>query len=131
MTVKMEMHDFYDGNGPVPARRHINPNGSEGGWVAMTATVLPHVYIGKEAKVFGSACVYDDAQIHGRARVFGNAKIYDFAFVSDNASISGWSRVNGNSHICGNTRLHHVVLEVTDEGIKTFNISDKSPLNGE
>lgn len=27
-------HDFNDGNGPVPAHRHKNPDGTEGGWVA-------------------------------------------------------------------------------------------------
>ena len=29
--------DFQDGNGPVPAHRHINPDGTTGGWVADTA----------------------------------------------------------------------------------------------
>lgn len=29
--------NFRDGNGAVPAHRHVYPNGSVGGWVADTA----------------------------------------------------------------------------------------------
>ena len=35
----MSTYDFKDGNGPVPAHQHTNPDGSVGGWVADTATV--------------------------------------------------------------------------------------------
>jgi len=43
--------DFQDGNGPVPAHRHVNPDGSEGGWVAETA------------QVYGNAQVYDSVRL--------------------------------------------------------------------
>jgi len=42
----------------VPAHRHTNPDGSEGGWVADTATVAPTVHIGRDAWVSGDAWVY-------------------------------------------------------------------------
>ena len=45
--------DFEDGNGPVPAHRHVNPDGLEGGWVAETATVE------RNARVSGTARVYE------------------------------------------------------------------------
>jgi len=37
----------------VPAHRHRNPNGTEGGWVADTATVAAKAHIGRYARVQG------------------------------------------------------------------------------
>ena len=54
-----KVYDFKDGNGPVPAHRHING----GGWVADTA------------QVSGNARVYGNAQVSGNARVYGNAQV--------------------------------------------------------
>jgi YdcK Beta solenoid repeat len=51
--------DFGDGNGLVPAKRYINPDGSMGGWIANTARV------------------YGNAQVYGNARVSGNAWVYE------------------------------------------------------
>ena len=58
---------FDFGYGPVPAHRHKNPDGSEGGWVAETAQVSGN------ARVSGNAWVYGNAQVFGNARVFGDA----------------------------------------------------------
>lgn len=43
--------DFQDGHGPVPAHRHKNADGTEGGWVANTA------------RVSGNALVYGNAYL--------------------------------------------------------------------
>ena len=64
---------FNFGSGEVPAHRHINPDGSIGGWVAETATVAPTAYIGINAQVSGTARVYGDAQVFGTARVYGDS----------------------------------------------------------
>ena len=37
--------DFQDGIGPVPAHRHTNPDGTEGGWVANTARVSGNAWV--------------------------------------------------------------------------------------
>ena len=37
----------------VPAHRHRNPDGTEGGWVADTATVAAKAHIGHYARVYG------------------------------------------------------------------------------
>jgi len=37
----------------VPAHRHRNPDGTEGGWVADTATVAAKAHIGRYARVHG------------------------------------------------------------------------------
>jgi len=37
----------------VPAHRHRNPDGTEGGWVADTATVAAKAHIGRYARVYG------------------------------------------------------------------------------
>ena len=46
----MSEYDF--GNGLVSAHRHVNPDGSEGGWVADTAFVAKSAFIGPDAKVY-------------------------------------------------------------------------------
>ena len=45
---------YKDGN-PLgrPAHRHINPDGSEGGWVAERAHVAPGVHVGPQATIWG------------------------------------------------------------------------------
>ncbi len=48
---KTTIHDFEDGNGPIPAHQH--PNG--GGWVSDTARVEDICFVGKEARVSGKA----------------------------------------------------------------------------
>ena len=56
--------DFKDDKGPVSAHRHINPDGTLGGWVANTVCVENTAFIGANARVFGNARVYDDAQVN-------------------------------------------------------------------
>ena len=51
-------YDFNDGNGEVNAKRHINPNGSTGGWVSDSASVENSVHIGFNALVFGEARIH-------------------------------------------------------------------------
>ena len=45
--------DFGDGNGSVPAHKHMNG----GGWVAETASVDASAFVGPEARVYGEARV--------------------------------------------------------------------------
>jgi hypothetical protein len=47
-----ETFDF--GDGAVPAHRHINPDGSLGGWVADTATVADTAWVTGFALVTGN-----------------------------------------------------------------------------
>lgn len=61
------LHDFQDGNGPVPAHRHL----FGGGWVADLAHVDDAAYIGKNACVFGNAVVKDELLITDHAQVSG------------------------------------------------------------
>ena len=94
--MKAQMHDFMDGNGPVPA--HIHTKG--GGWVADTAHVDKSAHIGPDARVFG------DARVSGDARVYGNALVYDSAWVSGNARVHDSARVYDNARVYGNARVH-------------------------
>lgn len=50
-------HDFGDGRGEVPAHRHANPDGGEGGWVADSATVDAAIEIPRTASVGSGASV--------------------------------------------------------------------------
>ena len=67
---------FDFGNGPVPAHRHTNPDGSLGGWVADTATVSPTAWVSGNAKVYGNAWVFGNAKVYGNAEVSGNAEVF-------------------------------------------------------
>lgn len=92
--------DFGDGNGPVPAHRHINPDGTVGGWVADTAFVASSAYVGQYAKVYGKAHVCGHARIDECAQVYGSACVFD------EAEIRGHTRVFGQAQVCGNARLY-------------------------
>ena len=77
--------NFHDGNGPVPAHRHTNPDGSEGGWVANTA------------RVYGNAWVYGNAQVSGNAQFLvigpiGSRAAYLTWTASDNCVATGCFR---------------------------------------
>ena len=54
---------FDFGNGPIPAHRHTNPDGSLGGWVADSAHMHPTAHIGARAHVGAMA------HVGARARV--------------------------------------------------------------
>ena len=80
--------DFGDGNGAVAARRHVNPDGTEGGWVAETAHVAETATVTSGATVRGCAQVRDYARVTDSARVSGDALVCDNAQISDNAQVS-------------------------------------------
>lgn len=50
---KETVFDFDDGNGSVPAQRHINPDGNLGGWVADTSSIDDDTFLHQTAKVHG------------------------------------------------------------------------------
>jgi len=61
--------DYDDGQGPIPAKQHTNPDGSIGGWVAMTATVSRKCVCGIRARTLGYAVVDGSARVDGYAVV--------------------------------------------------------------
>jgi hypothetical protein len=85
--------DFDDGNGLQPAARHRNPDGSEGGWVAATASVAPSAYVSHDAHVFG------------RARVEDGCEVGYFSRVHEDAHLESGSEVQGPVHVRGRARL--------------------------
>ena len=68
---------FDFGDGPVPAHRHINRDGSPGGWVADTAHVASTARVADNARVFGDARVFGTAWVADNARDFGDARVSD------------------------------------------------------
>lgn len=80
---------FDFGAGPVPAHRHVNPDGSLGGWVADTAEVNDTAYVGLDARVSGNAQVLDRAIVAGTARVGDSAVVGDSAWVRGSAWVGG------------------------------------------
>lgn len=98
-------HDFGDGCGQVPAARHLNRNGSEGGWVAERASVGKWVTLGPDARVGGRAWVTDLARIEGHALVAGSAFIGDDAVVRGNAVVAGTARVSGRAVVEDSARV--------------------------
>lgn len=79
------VHDFGDGNGPVPARRH---NNGDGGWVAKTVKIDPSAQVGVNAVVFGNAIVEYMVSIEDYASVSGNAHVKTMATIKDHAVVT-------------------------------------------
>lgn len=98
-------HNF--GSGLVPAHRHVNPDGSIGGWVADSAFVAPTAYVGSHTKIFENAQILDNArvtdyaQVYGNATVAGNAEVHDYAAIFEHADISDSAKVYDNVIVCG------------------------------
>lgn len=103
---RADPHDFDDGNGPVPAHRHRNPDGSIGGWVANTAYVAPTAWVGENARVFGDSVIFDKARVSGEAQIFGNARVSGEARVSGDAQIFGKARVSGEAQVYGKAVIY-------------------------
>ena len=102
------LHDFQDGNGPVPAHRHL----FGGGWVADSAHVDDAAYIGKNACEFGNAVVKDESLITDHAQVSGFSLIKDRACVRGHSAVSGTCVVQDESEISGNSFINrHIVIK--------------------
>lgn len=121
--MSMDLFDFGDGNGPVPAHRHVmaikglpktvrsdakglflnsaesNDNIVLGGWVANSARVAPGVLLGVNAVVFG------EAQVEGEVWILNDARIYGQAQVSENAWVSDYAEVYGCAKLCGRVEV--------------------------
>lgn len=69
----------------------------------------------------------------GNARVCGSARIYDKAIICDNASIYGDARISNNAQIFGNARVHNnaEVSKYTDKFFEEFSLRDWVAWNSE
>lgn len=65
-----------------------------------------------EAKVYGSADVFEDAlisynaKVYGNAEVYGKASVYGVAKVYENAQVYGNAKVCGKARVCGNAKVY-------------------------
>lgn len=109
--LKYAPYKFKHQDKELPAYRHVNPDGSVGGWVAETALVEDTCYVSPDAQVFEYAAVRDNAKICEEsivcefAEVMGNAIIDDTSMVCGNAKISDNAYIGGQSIISGDTRV--------------------------
>lgn len=111
--LREQKHDFKDGSGRVPARRHVNGKG----WVAKTAVVEDSVYVGPKCEVYNLAYVSGRVRLEGNARVSGNAvvsgeviikqnaHVYGSAVVRDMVVLNDHARITGRAHVTGRTRM--------------------------
>ena len=111
--MKEQTHNFGDGNGPVPAHRHIKGNG----WVADTANVHNSAYIGPDARVSGNARISGDARVYGNARVHDSARVYANALVYDSARVHGDALVYDSARVYGNARVKRGMYTSTPTSI--------------
>jgi hypothetical protein len=116
---RIQKHDFKNGMGRVPAKRHVNGRG----WVARTAVVEDSVYVGPRCEVFENAYISGKVRLEGKARVGGSATISghaiikqnafvcgkscvsDVAIIGENARINGFAVVSGTSRVFGGTTI--------------------------
>ena len=88
---------------PSAASRHMNPDGSVGGWVATSAYVAASVHVGYDARVYGRANVADGVRIINEASVYGNANVSGLVRIREHARVYGNSVVSGNALIMGSS----------------------------
>lgn len=112
------MYDFLDGERPVLAKRHINPDGSTGGWVAKTAYVDETSILDKTARVLGRARVLKNSIIGRGAVVRDDALIREGVTVHEKAIIRGNVTVRENAHVAANS--------IVDDKTTLESIVDKS-----
>ena len=79
--------------GVLPAHQHINPDGSEGGWVADNATVGENVTIAKSAAVTRNAKIGAWAKIGDGAKIGDEAEIGADAKIGDGAEIGAGAKM--------------------------------------
>jgi hypothetical protein len=115
-------HDFDDGHGPQPAARHHNPDGSEGGWVAATASVSSSATLDESAIVFGRARIEDGCdvgyfgRVYGDARMESGARVEGAVHVCDRARLTRTASMYGNSAVMGDAVLSGTMFGYTTLG---------------
>lgn len=96
----------------VPAKRHVNPDGSVGGWVAETASVSRTVHVGPKAEVYGTAKVRDCVQLKDEAQVYGNCRVMDEVVIEKNGRVYGDACVMGRAKLTGFVTVYeHAVVK--------------------
>lgn len=102
-------------------RRHINPDGTQGGWVSIDAHVAKTVYVGRDAKVNGIARVKGRARILDQANVSGNVEgdsvVCDQARVGEGCTVRGSSMLSGQTNIQGRGSIIEGYTMLKDIGI--------------
>jgi hypothetical protein len=96
----MTTFDFQDGNGPRPAHRHVNPDGSEGGWVADTARVSG------DARVSGNALVYGNALVDSDRSIMHGSFSLDWTLTIDGEKRVPHLQYGCERHSCNHWRKH-------------------------
>jgi hypothetical protein len=84
MTEPIATFEFFDDRGPVPAARHRNPDGTEGGWVSADSVVHPSATIEYGAEVF------DRSSIGANTLVLRFAKVFDKGNVGQRCTVGGF-----------------------------------------
>ena len=92
-------HNF--GYGEIPAHRHVNPDGSQGGWVADTARVAANVTVPDDASVGYGASVGYRASVGDGASVGNGASVGYRASVGDDASVGNGASVGYRASVGG------------------------------
>jgi hypothetical protein len=120
------LHDFRDGRGEVPAHKHTNPDGSEGGWVSDDSEVSADSTISRDSTVRGSTVrcstvrdgsIVRDSSVSGASTVsrsivscstvrdssVSDGSTVRYSTVSDGSTVSGGSTVSDSTVRDGNT----------------------------
>jgi len=108
-----QSYDF--GYGPVAAARHRNPDGTTGGWVALTAHADPETHVAESATIFDNARVFGESHVLGRARVFGYARVTEGSVVAGDAAVSGScsvaaATISECAEVHGNARVERATV---------------------
>ena len=95
----------------VVHKRHTNPDGKEGGWVAETATVHPQAWIHRNARVGGTATVESGARIDGTSLVVDKAVVRGPCVIEGASVVKHSAVISGRAHIVRSVIYDHAQIE--------------------
>ena len=91
-------------------------DGELGGWIESEDNLshLGDSWVGGNAKVYGTAWVYENAEVCDNAKVYGDAWVCGYAKVYDNAKVYGDAHVFEGAEVCGYAKVHGNALVFED-----------------
>lgn len=101
---KTFLHKF-GGYMEAEARRHVNPDGSLGGIVALTAVIADWIFLPASSEVWPGAIICDCVSIGDRASIGYRAIIGHIADIGNDAIIGNYAIIGRGASICENVRI--------------------------
>ena len=99
----------------------------EDAWVSDSSLVSGNARVSGDALISGTAWIYENAKVSGNAIVYGNARVYGRAWVSGNARVYGDAIVSDSSLVSGTALVSGNAMAFEGNITKDINKKSKIP----